>query len=134
MAEYLKHAILKRSLRAALLALTALPGIQAVAGGDLVDPTRPPAGFGHASADSVTTGPVLQSILISPTRKIAIISGKTVKVGDSVGDGEVIAIRESEVVLRAGKSKQVLKLYPSLHNPAPTSRSGSNLEIPGQSR
>ena len=137
MAEYLNAVKSKRGAPAASLALlallTLLPPLTAAAE-DLPDPTRPPAGFGQFQADAVPSGPVLQSILISPSRRIAIISGKTVKTGDKFGDAQVLAINESELVLKTGKSQQVLKLYPSLHNPIPNSHSGSNLEIPGQSR
>jgi MSHA biogenesis protein MshK len=137
MAEYLNPAKSKKSAFAvsrAILALAVLTASISAAAEDLPDPTRPPAGFGQFQADAVPSGPVLQSILISPSRRIAIISGKTVKAGDKFGDAQVLAINESEVVLKTGKNQQVLKLYPSLHNPMPISHSGSNLEIPGQSR
>jgi len=132
MAEYLNFAILRTGFCAG--AFLALSGLQSAAAEDLVDPTRPPTGFGQSSFDAVPVGPVLQSILISPSRRVAIISGKTLKVGDKFGDAQVVAISENDVVLRTGKGQQVLKLYPSLHNPVPTSRSSSNLENPGQPR
>jgi MSHA biogenesis protein MshK len=109
--------------------------VRVVAAEDLPDPTRPPAGFGQNQAESAApTEPVLQSILISPSRRVAIISGKTVKAGDKFGDALVVAIGANEVVLKSGKNQQVLKLYPSLHNPAPNSQGGGNLEVPKQSR
>ena len=132
MAEYLNIAILRTAACAS--ALAALCAFHSLAAEELVDPTRPPTGFGQFQADVVHTGPVLQSILISQTRRVAIISGKTVKAGDKYGDAQVVAIGENEVVLKTGKSQQVLKLYPSLHNPVPISRSGSNLDNPGQPR
>lgn len=84
----------------------------------LVDPTRPPsmAAAGEPNADSATTttGPILQSVLISPRRTEAIISGRTVKVGDRIGDARVIRIAENEVVLRSGAGLQTLKIFPDI--------------------
>src|SRR5579872_2615905 len=97
---------------------------------ELVDPTRPPAGYSRGPEGEVTTGPVLQSVLISSARRIAIISGKTVKIGDKFGEAQVVSIAENEVVLRAGKDKQVLKLYPSLYKPGPDSRTGASPDSP----
>jgi MSHA biogenesis protein MshK len=56
--------------------------------------------------------------LISPSRRIAIISGKTLKAGDKIGDAQLVSISENEVVLRSGKQLQVLRLYPSLRKSA----------------
>lgn len=80
----------------------------------LRDPTRPPSVFemGPAgSAQPAEAEPRLQSVLISPTRRIAVISGKTVAVGDSFGAGEVVRISENEVVIRSGGANRTLKLY-----------------------
>jgi len=82
------------------------------------DPTRPPTGFGSgaAEADIVDTGSgmTLQSVMISPTSRTAIISGVTVKLGDKYGDAVLVKVAESEVVLKSGATSQVLKLYPGV--------------------
>jgi MSHA biogenesis protein MshK len=118
-----------------LTAIMALMPVSAAIAEELPDPTRPPAGFGQNQGETgAPAGPVLQSILISPTRRIAIISGKTVKAGDKFGDARVVAINANDVILKSGKSQQVLKLYPSLHNPVSIRPTGGNLEVPGQSR
>lgn len=82
------------------------------------DPTRPPTGFGSgaAEADIVDTGGgmTLQSVMISPTSRTAIISGVTVKLGDKYGDAVLVKVAESEVVLKSGATSQVLKLYPGV--------------------
>jgi MSHA biogenesis protein MshK len=142
MAEHLKPvvvSILSRVpgllLAPILASVLALMSVDLAAAQELPDPTRPPAGYGQNQADAgADAGPILQSILISPTRRIAIISGKTVKTGDKFGEARVLAINANDVVLKTGKSRQVLTLYPSLHNPAPISPTGGNLEVPGQSR
>ena len=58
------------------------------------------------------SGPVLQSILISPKRHLAIISGQTVALYGKYGDQTLIKMSETEVVLRNGKELQTLKLFP----------------------
>jgi len=52
---------------------------------NLPDPTKPPVGYAQGAAAG--SGPVLQSILISPTRRVAVISGKTLHVGESCEGG-----------------------------------------------
>ena len=84
----------------------------------LRDPTRAPEQMGQ-SGEGTTSGPVLQSVLLSPTRKIAVISGQTVKLGEKFGDATLVRISESEVVLRssgsgAGSEFQTLRLFPSI--------------------
>jgi MSHA biogenesis protein MshK len=84
------------------------------------DPTRPPVsisvGRGEVTslAASPVSGPVLQSVLISSGRKMAIISGQTVKLNQKFGDSRLIHIAETEVILRSGKTEQTLKLFPDI--------------------
>jgi MSHA biogenesis protein MshK len=109
--------ILRKSMRQAGLALTML--LAAAGGGaeDLPDPMRPPASiapWNETGASAIPSGPVLQSVLISPRRTVAIISGQTVRLGDKYGDAKVTAIREGEVDLRSGKNIQTLKLFPGI--------------------
>jgi MSHA biogenesis protein MshK len=81
----------------------------------LVDPTRPPSASPGAPQDDAPAGaPQLQSVLISPGRRLAIISGNTVALGDAVGDAKVVKITETEVVLRRGDETEVLKLFPGV--------------------
>ncbi|MEN3294214.1 MAG: biosis protein MshK, partial [Burkholderiales bacterium] len=94
---------------------------------DLADPTRPPAalgqvGDGDASA-SAAGRPVLQSVMISPGRTMAMISGRMVRVGDKVGEARVTKISETEVVLRNGKELETLKLFPGVEKRRNSSRS-----------
>ncbi len=99
---------------------------------NLPDPTKAPVGY--ATGETVASGPVLQSILISPTRRIAVISGKTLHVGDSFEDAKVVSINENEVVLMSGGGKQVLRLYPLLRKTAADNRPGGKLDSPGQQK
>ncbi len=86
----------------------------------LTDPTRPAIGYAEADAGSAaaTGGPVLQSVMISPTHQSAIISGETVKLGGKFGNAKLVKITESEVVLKDGEESQVLKLYPGVEKQA----------------
>jgi MSHA biogenesis protein MshK len=80
------------------------------------DPTRPSTGYATESAEPAADagGLTLQSILISPSHKAAIISGVMVKEGEKLGDAVLVKVAESEVVLRTAGVSQVLKLYPGV--------------------
>ena len=82
----------------------------------LPDPTRPPPEYftGADASSAAAAGPVLQSVFISATRRSAIINGQSVVVGDKVGNEQVVAIRDGEVVLRDGKELHSLKLFPNV--------------------
>lgn len=98
----------------ALAAAMLLYPVAVSAQGITVDPTRPPVGYLAAGADTGEGdgGPVLQSVMISPTQRTAIINGALVKLGEKYGDAVLTRVAESEVVLRSGGVNQVLKLYP----------------------
>ncbi len=100
--------------RLALIAATFLFPVAVSAQGLTVDPTRPPVGYLAIGADAGESdgGPVLQSVMISPTQRSAIISGALVKLGEKYGDAVLTRVVESEVVLRSGGVNRVLKLYP----------------------
>jgi len=53
-------------------------------------------------------------VLISPTRRVAVIDGQTVALGEKFGEARVVRIAEDEVVLRNGQDQQVLKLFPAI--------------------
>jgi MSHA biogenesis protein MshK len=101
---------MKNNLRkvVALLATGFLVAVAAVADvGDLPDPTNP---SGHAGAAS--SG--VQSILITPQRRQAVIHGRTVRVGDRVGDAVVVDIQPYEVILNRGGRESRMRLVPRL--------------------
>ena len=79
----------------------------------LVDPTRPPNAAADAAGEAVAAaGPRLQSVLISPTRRSAVISGSAVALGGSYGNARVEEISESAVVLRYPDRRETLQLLP----------------------
>ena len=94
---------------------------------NLPDPTRPPAELWALAAGAVIhSGPVLQSVLISPVHKAAIISGETVTLGGQYGQARVVKISESEVVLNHGGNLQTLRLFPDVEKK--TGNSGTATE------
>lgn len=114
MAQHVNVAAAKIMIRSATAGLACCVSLLAAAQA-LTDPTRPPAAANaEAPAGEATAGPVLQSILVSPHRAEAIVDGKTVKVGDKVGEATVVKITESEVLLRNGRERQALKLFPNI--------------------
>jgi len=85
---------------------------------ELTDPTRPPASItAPAPASGVEAPPTsagLQSIIISKTRRAAIIDGKTVELGGKHGDAKLIEVNEGGVVLRGAQGKQVMTMFPGV--------------------
>jgi len=88
---------------------------------DLPDPTRPPAsifapeagtGIGRNAAGNSSSG--LRSIIISETRRAAIIDGHTVELGGQLGKARLVEVNTGSVVLQRGKSRQVLTLFPGV--------------------
>ena len=84
---------------------------------ELQDPMRPPSFSvqpGGEAADATQFGPVLQSTLLSNGRRIAMIDGKPMKVGDKLGDGRIVAIDPASVTVREGKTTRVLEMFPGV--------------------
>lgn len=102
-----------RRLSALLIGACLSAGV-AAQGARLVDPTRPPLAGPAANAGEAAPAPRprLQSVLISPSRRIAVISGTTVSRGDRFGDAVVVEIGESWVKLQAGNRGETLHLLP----------------------
>jgi len=107
MVERLSAATLAFALAGAACASQAQP---------LADPTRPPTSVAPRAANESAGagGPRLQSVLISGTRRLAVIDGVTVPLGGRFDGGTVVAIDEAEVKLRHGDGIQTLKLYPGV--------------------
>ncbi|MDH5534224.1 MAG: MSHA biogenesis protein MshK [Betaproteobacteria bacterium] len=102
-------------LAAAIALMPAAAGAQG-----LNDPTRPPAGMlgSDSAALGTSSAPVLQSVIISPAGKAAIINGEMVRLGGTIGGARLVSVLESEVVLKEGGEEQVLKLYPGVEKSA----------------
>ena len=88
---------------------------------DLPDPTRPPASIfapaaeamaGREATENRSSG--LHTIIISETRRAAIIDGKTVELGGEHGNAKLVEVNEGGVVLQRAQSRQVLTLFPDV--------------------
>lgn len=105
---------------AALLLLTAALGGPAT-GQALTDPTRPPPSLlvvvpGGVAMPAVPAEPQLQSVLVSTRaggRRVAVIDGQSLRVGEEFGGAVLSRITETEVELRRGSGRQVLRLFPA---------------------
>ena len=131
MAKYLSRGV----MRVACVVVLLMTGDMSIAwASDLIDPTRPPASLGIFRGDDggvdIDSGPILQSVLISPGRRIAIISGHAVQVGEKVGDATVVKIADDEVTMRSGTKMETLKIFPGIEK-KPTSESARPKSIIG---
>ena len=96
----------------------------------LRDPTRPPpAESARGAAGRIEqSGWVLQSVLISPERRYAIINGEVVKLGGSIAGAELVAVAEERVTLRTREGLRIVHLFPDV------SRLGIAEASPGATR
>lgn len=101
---------------ALLLACAASSAGQAARAQALSDPMRPPQISAAELPLASAQGPAsrLQSVLISPARRLAVIDGRVVALGGQVGGATVVAISETEVVLKKGDERETLKFSPGL--------------------
>jgi MSHA biogenesis protein MshK len=77
------------------------------------DPFRPPREVEAPIAGaSAPTAPRLESVLIAPDRRIAVINGQQYSEGSTFGEGRVLRISETEVLIRRAGRDEALKLYP----------------------
>jgi MSHA biogenesis protein MshK len=96
---------------AAFGAMLSMAGVQAQA---LTDPTRPPSAAAEANGEHGEGATRLQSVLLSPGRKMAVINGVAVPLGGMVGEARLVKITETEAVLKTGSETEVLKLFPGV--------------------
>ena len=96
------------------MVLVLAPAIAAAQAQIETDPTRPPAVVTAEVPQGAAPANQLQSVVISPTRRAAIINGQVVELGGKYGDAVLMRVAENEVVLKSGDSQQVLKLHPSV--------------------
>lgn len=110
-----------RRIITALIAAVASAATQAA---PFADPTRPPNAASETAAGpaAAVAGPRLESVLIAPNRRIAVISGRAVPLGGKYGEARVVRISESEVVLQNGDQRETLKLFPDVEKKSPRAR------------
>ena len=92
-------------MREVILVLLTLCSTTVLAQGERHDPMRPPtqaeidAWFGKGSQDREQSPFRLQAILLGPQRRIAIIDGQRLRVGERLDGAEVRSIEPGRVVL-----------------------------------
>ena len=105
---------IKGGVQIAAVALLLAPGVHAAEElRTLPDPTRPYTGQ-VASGALPVTGPELQSTMISPIFRRAVISGRTYQQGDKIDGAVITNIQSYEVTLKQGGRETRLRLLPRL--------------------
>jgi MSHA biogenesis protein MshK len=101
--------------RALLILVLCAGGARAATAQARSDPTRPPSVVPSSGAQEVEAelpSNQLQSVLLSPSRKVAVINGQSVALGGKYGDAVLAQISENGVVLKYGDRVEELKLLP----------------------
>ena len=80
---------------------------------NLPDPTRP-SSWQDGIGSTVNQGLVLQSTTVSASRRVAVISGQRLTVGDRVQGATVTEIQPFQVMLQRGGRDIALRLTPPL--------------------
>lgn len=79
------------------------------------DPFRPPRQAEQSASGDEARGPAaprLESVLIGPDRRVAVINGQQYVEGERFGAGRILRISESEVVIRHSDRDEKLTLFP----------------------
>jgi MSHA biogenesis protein MshK len=107
---------LKLCLTAMLLCISHL-----VAAELLPDPTRPAIDLGGAGSGVAAGMPLdetvprgLQSVIISPRHRAAIIDGEMVNLGGKYGNSTLVEVRENSVVLENARGRRVMEMFPKV--------------------
>lgn len=98
----------------------------------LVDPTRP-AGYQPPVTDKIDTSVpirtaavkkwILNTTLVSPYQRLAMINGKRVEIGEEINGAELVSIDHQKVQLRYQGKLMTVKLYNSfISNMKPSNR------------
>lgn len=78
------------------------------------DPTKPVI-LNPQTSPSKSNGYDLRSIIVSKTRKLAMINEELVGIGDMVGDAKILAINNNSVLLELGGQQTTIYLfYPNM--------------------
>lgn len=88
-----------------------------VASAGMVDPTRPAAYTRAQPTVANKASLVLQSTLVSPDRKLVIISGRTYGLGARVNGAVITKIRPYEVTLTRSGRAIPLRFFPDIKSP-----------------
>ena len=98
-------------MRSAALAFTVLAlALAARAGDELADPTRPEIAALPAAPAAAANRFELRGVLIGKTRRVAVINGRSLGVGETVDGAEVLSIEAGRVRIRTPDGERELGL------------------------
>lgn len=83
------------------------------AAGTIDDPTRPSYLVGPEAVNE-PSGWTLKSVILAPNYSLALINGKTVRIGERIDRAKVLRIEEDRVVLWAAGRREILRMFPSI--------------------
>ncbi len=108
--------ILMRLLKSGCAILCLAAPAQGLAADALSDPTQSPMEMAVSGPGGADPGvPVLQSVMLSAGRKVAVINGQPYKVGEQVGEATLARVTDHEAVLRnADGTLQTLSMHPAV--------------------
>lgn len=78
----------------------------------LSDPTRPPSTPDPRHAPAARPHWRVTSVMIAPARRVAVVNGRLVRVGDRVGGARVIAVLPEGVRLQRGGREFTVGVLP----------------------
>lgn len=99
---------MREAAKHGLCALALLLVAALVRGEQWADPTRPDNYRSPTAASDRAFA--LSAIFVSGERRVAVLNGQLLRVGDRLGDAEVVRIDDDRVVLRAGSRSIVARL------------------------
>lgn len=102
-----------------LMLLGMLGMLPSVLANTLSDPTRPTPLTITPAAGGLQTGWVLNSTLVAPDRRVAVINGRHVTEGESIGNAKVLEIRKQTVLIQARGKRITLHLLPDIMRKQP---------------
>ncbi|WP_426359757.1 hypothetical protein ACPUVO_05890 [Pseudocolwellia sp. HL-MZ19] len=79
-----------------------------------IDPTKPLSGSSSVSKVENKKSLTLETIIYSDKNKSAIISGKLMKLGDYIGEHELIIVNASHVILRLDEERIKLSMFSNI--------------------
>lgn len=103
-----------RPVRAALSVLAILGAAPAVA---QFDPTAPPPMATLSAASGPARSPQLEWVRVDGQRSVAWYAGTTVRLGDPVDGGRLVAVHEDRIVIAGSQGRRVVYLIdPALND------------------
>jgi hypothetical protein len=82
---------------------------------ELLDPTRPATKAREKSPMQYSVGVrhwILESTLVAPDRRVAVINGKLVSEGEVVDGARILEIRKLDVLIKTPQERMTLQLLP----------------------